>query len=156
MIENRHSLQLQNITENHHTKSLKLRRTVWRHYTSCWHPQKHHGSSSSKIESMTIRLGGALVWTQWTKQQVWTVTLKLVLTWMLSSTFFHWQKRVNLSLREKTQKVKCEFSGSVEQMMKLFHPSPPPVSPLDELLEDLPSQAVTDLHYVWLQEDRQS
>lgn len=29
-----------------------------------------------------------------------------------------------------------------------------PISPLDELLEDLSSQAVTDLLYVWLQRDR--
>ncbi len=59
------------------------------------------------------------------------------------------------------QKVKGEFTVCGKQMEKLFHPVPPPtstpicpVSPLNELLEDLPSQAVTDLHYVWLQEDR--
>lgn len=51
------------------------------------------------------------------------------------------------------KRVKCEFSVG-----KFFHPVPPtstsPVSPLNELLEDLSSQAVTDLHYVWLQGDR--
>lgn len=37
--------------------------------------------------------------------------LKLELTWMLSSTFFHWQKRVNLSLREKkTERKKTQMS----------------------------------------------
>lgn len=77
---------------------------------------------------------------------------------MLSSTFFHWQKRVNLSLRKKKKKwIYCMWWTNGETLSS----SPPPtstsicpVSPLNELLEDLPSQAVTDLHYVWLQEDR--
>lgn len=73
---------------------------------------------------------------------------------MLSSTFFHWQKRVNLSLEEKSKMSTCDVS---------YHP---PLKknkrkrnknkthlvwlPLNELLEDVSSQAVTDLHDVWL------
>lgn len=42
----------------------------------------------------------------------WKHTQKCVLTWMLSSTFFHWQKRVNLSLWGGGGEGKCGFSNT--------------------------------------------
>lgn len=51
---------------------------------------------------------------------------------------------------KKTQKVNLQY----EENRWKYSTSSSSVSPLDELLEDLPSQAVADLHYVWLQGDR--
>lgn len=51
-----------------------------------------------------------------------------------------------------TRGKRCGFSNTFAN--SVLPPSDSPVSPLDELLEDFPSQAVTDLHYVWLQRDR--
>lgn len=85
------------------------------------------------------------------------------LTWMLSSTFFHWQKRVNLSLRnwgEKKRERRYKrkhfetFGSSLKKKIKKINKKKSAVSPLDELLEDLSSQAVADLHDVWLRRDR--
>lgn len=46
------------------------------------------------------------------------------LTWMLSSTFFHWQNRVNLSLGEKE-----ETHSSKHQGIELSSESDPPTAP---------------------------
>lgn len=81
----------------------------------------------------------------------WKHTQKCLLTWMLSSTFFHWQKRVNLSLWGGGRGKNVDL---VICLQTVLPPSNSSVSPLDELLEDLSPQAVTDLHYVWLHGDR--
>lgn len=56
--------------------------------------------------------------------------------------------------KEEKKRSIVNFVCVVKSTIHLYRTSNSPSSPLNELLEDLPSQTVTDLHYVWLQRDR--